>query len=390
MSGRLTILPKKTYCPWKPENVERVLRDERLERERLEREAKANADANAKQRRRRLGGEETAVVDGHINLFPEAREAELKLATGQGPPSNANNNASLGGDEATKRKMGSIPFYMRSSSSSNKRQKNDTTGGGSKYGNDSNMIHGMRNRNNVGASIMADEITSKIMSDQYERREDSRKDKMDPMSQFYVASSGSRGVTSSQNAKANNNISFDTRDVHSDALDATKQKRYREKRHVKKHQKKKRHRSYSEDKSDCSAHSYSFSDTSTSDDSSTRSDNAKGRRSRKQSKHRSRSKDRRSRRKHRKESKRRHRHRHRHRSSSVDSKNSNHDRKKNNELEELRRKRHAREARETERERQLLVPPAATGTSAFVGNGALHGGIDGRYHDQFNPTLSRN
>lgn len=31
--GRLVILPKKSYCPWKPENVERVLRDERLEKE---------------------------------------------------------------------------------------------------------------------------------------------------------------------------------------------------------------------------------------------------------------------------------------------------------------------------------------------------------------------
>ena len=34
MSGRLIILPKKSYNPWKPENIERVLRDERLERER--------------------------------------------------------------------------------------------------------------------------------------------------------------------------------------------------------------------------------------------------------------------------------------------------------------------------------------------------------------------
>ena len=39
MSGRLIILPKKSYNPWKPENVERVLRDERLERERKQRNA---------------------------------------------------------------------------------------------------------------------------------------------------------------------------------------------------------------------------------------------------------------------------------------------------------------------------------------------------------------
>ena len=34
MSGRLVILPKKSYCPWNAKNVERCLRDERLERER--------------------------------------------------------------------------------------------------------------------------------------------------------------------------------------------------------------------------------------------------------------------------------------------------------------------------------------------------------------------
>jgi hypothetical protein len=37
--GRLVILPKKSYCPWKPENIERVLRDERLESERQEKES---------------------------------------------------------------------------------------------------------------------------------------------------------------------------------------------------------------------------------------------------------------------------------------------------------------------------------------------------------------
>ena len=36
MSGRLIITTKKTYCPWRPENVERILRDERLERARGE------------------------------------------------------------------------------------------------------------------------------------------------------------------------------------------------------------------------------------------------------------------------------------------------------------------------------------------------------------------
>ena len=38
MSGRLIILPKKTYTPWNPQNLERVMRDERLHKERVERE----------------------------------------------------------------------------------------------------------------------------------------------------------------------------------------------------------------------------------------------------------------------------------------------------------------------------------------------------------------
>ena len=41
MSGRLIILPKKTYCPWNPQNLERVLRDERIEKERIEAREKA-------------------------------------------------------------------------------------------------------------------------------------------------------------------------------------------------------------------------------------------------------------------------------------------------------------------------------------------------------------
>jgi len=35
MSGRLIITGKKSYCPWNAKNIERVLRDERLEAERV-------------------------------------------------------------------------------------------------------------------------------------------------------------------------------------------------------------------------------------------------------------------------------------------------------------------------------------------------------------------
>ena len=56
------ILPKKTYCPWRPENVERVLRDERLERERLENVEKERIDEKRKSRARIAEGGDAAAV----------------------------------------------------------------------------------------------------------------------------------------------------------------------------------------------------------------------------------------------------------------------------------------------------------------------------------------
>ena len=110
MSGRLVILPKKTYCPWKPENIERVLRDERLERERLEKERKRSTD-NDEDLRRPRGEERTTTRndEGHINLFPEAKDAELNLLRGElkcAPPLPVDRipDAPLGGDEAARRK----------------------------------------------------------------------------------------------------------------------------------------------------------------------------------------------------------------------------------------------------------------------------------------------
>jgi hypothetical protein len=46
-SGRLISLPKKSYCPWKPENVERASRDERLEKERSEKQQQEQAQEAA-------------------------------------------------------------------------------------------------------------------------------------------------------------------------------------------------------------------------------------------------------------------------------------------------------------------------------------------------------
>ena len=48
MSSRLIILPKKSYCPWKPENVQRVLRDQEQHR----REAEDATQAEERRARR--------------------------------------------------------------------------------------------------------------------------------------------------------------------------------------------------------------------------------------------------------------------------------------------------------------------------------------------------
>jgi hypothetical protein len=82
MSGRLVILPKKSYCPWKPGNVERVLRDERLEKERVERTEKQRLTTTLPQSTRI---EQLAILRGrideispplqrHVNLFQEEEE----------------------------------------------------------------------------------------------------------------------------------------------------------------------------------------------------------------------------------------------------------------------------------------------------------------------------
>lgn len=202
MSGRLTLLPKKTYCPWKPENVERVLRDERLERERQQAvAARSLGDEDDARRRRRRYDE-----GGHINLFPEAKDAEIRFITGgrgnekQSKPSSSSVAAEalppapLGGDEAAKRKSGNVPFYMRQSSESR-----------GKYDNINGPL--FRLGDNRATGVRGDEITGKIMKDQFAGREDDRKDKMDPMSRFYIDSSdpscnNSKGIVANLGANS--------------------------------------------------------------------------------------------------------------------------------------------------------------------------------------------
>ena len=158
MSGRLVILPKKTYCPWRPENVERVLRDERLERERLEGEERERREGERRRRARRAeaedGGGAAACAGGedggHVNLFPEARDAELRLVQGKKAREDTMRNngimpVPLGGDESTKRRSGAVPFYMRTWAD----------GGGGRY-EGSGGLGSRRNRGDVASDAITD------------------------------------------------------------------------------------------------------------------------------------------------------------------------------------------------------------------------------------------
>jgi hypothetical protein len=89
MSGRLIILPKKTYCPWKPENVERVLRDERLERQRIEEKEAEARELESRQRLAQLkgaGGADSSSSSqqqeqqGHVNLFEPQEQAAMEAS----------------------------------------------------------------------------------------------------------------------------------------------------------------------------------------------------------------------------------------------------------------------------------------------------------------------
>ena len=174
MSGRLIITTKKSYCPWGASNVERVLRDERLERERLERQQQSEENQSSKQRHHL----EDVEPQGHINLFPEAREAEIRLTHGTTNDVEKKNCSGilplpLGGDELNDRKKGKVPFYLKTQSQQEE-----------KYDNSSYL--GIRG--NRSGKAPSDEITGNIMRDQFASREENRKQKNDPMSRFYVDS----------------------------------------------------------------------------------------------------------------------------------------------------------------------------------------------------------
>ena len=177
MSGRLT--NKKSYCPWNAANVDRVLRDERLEQERIQ---KLQREEEQSRKRRH---DDDGDSQRHVNLFPEAQK--IHVNNGDVGKSSAAGilPVPLGGEESSNRKNGRVPFYLQNQSQLEEGKYND------------NNYHGIH-KNRITSS---DQITNAIMRDQYVSREERRKQRDDPMNRFYVDgndSSYSKGAYSSR------------------------------------------------------------------------------------------------------------------------------------------------------------------------------------------------
>lgn len=101
MSGRLIISSKKSYCPWKPENVERVLRDE-ARHERNEQE----------QQRRESSRALLSTKQQHVNFFAEEERKETEaLLERENKLGKAIMPVYL--DTAAAQSKNSQPFYLR-------------------------------------------------------------------------------------------------------------------------------------------------------------------------------------------------------------------------------------------------------------------------------------
>ncbi len=85
MSGRLVLLPKKSYTPWNTKNVERVLKDEAHAREEQEKELKAIKEIKSRQRLEGLRSKNKIIGNSreshqHVNLFENEEEHECTAA----------------------------------------------------------------------------------------------------------------------------------------------------------------------------------------------------------------------------------------------------------------------------------------------------------------------
>lgn len=131
MSGRLIILPKKSYTPWNPQNIERVMRDERIEREQNEREErkkKLNRVKLMKENKKKDDGYDDNIIETeideesktaqlhqqHVNFFKD-EEKEMLSTTILGPDGAKKKQVGIMPVFLTskRRQMTSVPFYYR-------------------------------------------------------------------------------------------------------------------------------------------------------------------------------------------------------------------------------------------------------------------------------------
>lgn len=122
MSGRLIILPKKSYCPWKPENIERVLRDERLDREQRQHEHDVETKASSQRKLSELRSGSSGVYSGgeslpsltsteqqqqqqHIHLFENAKQDLLDKVHGK-------TTLECNNDSKKRRRTGIMPVML--------------------------------------------------------------------------------------------------------------------------------------------------------------------------------------------------------------------------------------------------------------------------------------
>jgi len=272
-----------------------------------------------------------------LNLFPEARDAELRLVRGRKAKDDALRNngimpVPLGGDESTKRRSGAVPFYMRRPAGGD----GDGPAAGGRYEGSGGLGY-RRNRRDVPF----DAVTDGIMRDQYASREDSRKSKMDPMCRFFAngadgadrrRSGGQGAPPASVGAKRGGDDGGPDGGPDGDS-DSHRRRR--------KGKRKKRSRRDGD-----------------GDESDPPDDGGRKRSGRKKSKRR---------------------HRGRHEDDAPDAP----DEGPRDAVEELRRRRMAREARESARERDVLDGTRG-GVSGWRRDDRTRG-----YQDQFNPAFSR-
>mmetsp|Transcript_28414 Transcript_28414/g.42146 ORF Transcript_28414/g.42146 Transcript_28414/m.42146 type:complete len:142 (-) Transcript_28414:383-808(-) len=113
MSGRLIITNKKSYTPWNAKNTERVLRDQRIDRERAEKEElkaeeKRNRERILFMKKQKYGehfiisaatenAEEEKQEESprHVNLFEEEEKNQIENAKYSGIKIKCRNNACI-------------------------------------------------------------------------------------------------------------------------------------------------------------------------------------------------------------------------------------------------------------------------------------------------------